>query len=133
MLSVDYDECQIKALYAECHHAGCHHAECRGVAQAGRLTRFCSNFFQSFPGGRRDMIFPPGCVEATPPYMLKRRKYTKGDVQPVDGWRLVMALRSGLLMESTWALDVLNILLYDDIGVTFFGLGNMPGLLVSTP
>ena len=32
-------------------------------------------------------------------------------------------------MESTWALDVINILLYDDNGVTYFGLGNMPGLL----
>lgn len=40
-----------------------------------------------------------------------------------------MALKSGLLMESTWALDVLNVLLYDDNGVLFFGLGNMPGLL----
>ena len=75
------------------------------------------------------MNFPPGTVEATPPYMLKRRKYNKVDVQPVDGWRLVMALKSGLLMESTWALDVINILLYDDNGVTYFGLGNMPGLL----
>ena len=90
---------------------------------------FGSFVLQSFPGSRRDLNFPPGCVEATPPYMLKRRKHTKGDVQPVDGWRLVMALRSGLLMESTWALDALNILLYDDNGVTFFGLGNMPGLL----
>ena len=75
------------------------------------------------------MNFPPGCIEATPPYMLKRRKYTKVDVQPVDGWRLVMALKSGLLMESTWALDVINILLFDDNGITYFGLGNMPGLL----
>ena len=75
------------------------------------------------------MNFPLGTVEATPPYMMKRRKYTKVDIQPVDGWRLVMALRSGLLMESTWALDVINILLYDDNGVTYFGLGNMPGLL----
>ena len=40
-----------------------------------------------------------------------------------------MALRSGLLMESTWALDTLNILLYDDNSVAYFGLGNMPGLL----
>jgi len=61
--------------------------------------------------------------------MMKRRKYTKVDVQPVDGWRLVMALRSGLLMESTWALDVINILLFDDYTVSYFGLGNMPGLL----
>jgi AT-rich interactive domain-containing protein 1 len=61
--------------------------------------------------------------------MMKRRKYTKVEVQPCDGWRLVMALRSGLLMESTWALDTLNILLFDDYAVSFFGLGNMPGLL----
>lgn len=32
-------------------------------------------------------------------------------------------------MESTWALDVLNILLYDDNSIPYFGLGNMPGLL----
>ena len=38
-----------------------------------------------------------------------------------------MALRSGLLMETTWALDTLNILLYDDNSVAYFGLGNMPG------
>lgn len=31
-------------------------------------------------------------------------------------------------MESTWALDILNILLYDDNGIAYFGLGNMPGL-----
>jgi AT-rich interactive domain-containing protein 1 len=40
-----------------------------------------------------------------------------------------MALRSGLLGETTWALDTLNILLFDDNSVTYFGLGNMPGLL----
>ena len=40
-----------------------------------------------------------------------------------------MALRSGLMGESTWALDTLNILLFDDNSVTYFGLGNMPGLL----
>ena len=75
------------------------------------------------------MSFPPGSIESTPPLLLKRRKYTKVDVQPVDGWRLVMALRSGLLMESSWALDAINILLYDDHSFTYFGLGNMPGLL----
>ena len=43
----------------------------------------------------------------------------------------MLALKSGLLMESTWALDTLNILLYDDNSVQYFGLGNMPGLLDS--
>jgi AT-rich interactive domain-containing protein 1 len=51
------------------------------------------------------------------------------DVQPVDGWHIVMSLRSGLAMESTWAIDVLNALLYDDNAFVYFGLGNMPGLL----
>lgn len=74
------------------------------------------------------MTFPPGCVESTQPLMMKRRKHTKVDVQPVEGWRLVMALRSGLIVESTWALDVLNILLFDDNAFTYFGLGNLPGL-----
>jgi AT-rich interactive domain-containing protein 1 len=61
--------------------------------------------------------------------MMKRRKHTKMEVQPVDGWKLVMSLKSGLLMESTWALDALNILLYDDNAFTYFGLSNMPGLM----
>lgn len=73
--------------------------------------------------------FPPDSLEATPPLLVKRKKLSKVDVQPVEGWRLVMALRSGLLMESTWALDTMNILLYDDNSVAYFGLGNMPGLL----
>eukprot|EP00096_Caligus_rogercresseyi_P001290 TRINITY_DN1204_c2_g1_i1.p1 TRINITY_DN1204_c2_g1~~TRINITY_DN1204_c2_g1_i1.p1 ORF type:complete len:1779 (+),score=632.85 TRINITY_DN1204_c2_g1_i1:577-5913(+) len=89
-----------------------------------------SNMRHGYPGGRgRELLFPAGSVEATQPLLLKRRKYNKTDIQPVDGWRLVMTLKSGLLMESTWALDALNILLYDDNAFTYFGLSNMPGLL----
>ena len=40
-----------------------------------------------------------------------------------------MALRSGQLVESTWALDVLSVLLYDDHTVVFLGLQHLPGLL----
>jgi len=40
-----------------------------------------------------------------------------------------MAMRSGLLTECTWALDVLNVLLFDDSTVQFFGISNLPGLL----
>lgn len=40
-----------------------------------------------------------------------------------------MALKSGLLAESTWALDVLNILLYDDVSVQYFNLNHLPGLI----
>ena len=78
---------------------------------------------------REQKTFPAGSVEATQPLLMKRRKYTKIDVQPVEGWRLVMSLRSGLLMESTWALDVINILMYDDHAFGYFGLANMPGLI----
>ena len=31
--------------------------------------------------------------------------------------------------EVTWALDVLNILLFDDLTVVYFGLQHLPGLL----
>lgn len=54
---------------------------------------------------------------------------TRGDVAPVEAWRLMMSLRSGLLAESAWALDILNILLFDDTTVAYFGLAHMPGLL----
>lgn len=67
---------------------------------------------QSAP--KREMIFPPDSVEAVTPLLYKRRKLTRSDVAPVEAWRIMMALRSGLLAESCWALDVLNILLFDD-------------------
>ena len=44
---------------------------------------------------------------------------------------MMMALKSGLLAESTWALDTLNILLFDDSSVSFFNLTHLPGLLES--
>lgn len=40
-----------------------------------------------------------------------------------------MSLKSGLLAETTWAIDALNILLYDDITVAYFHLKHFPGLL----
>jgi len=40
-----------------------------------------------------------------------------------------MALKSGLLVESSWALNVLNIFLYDQNSVTQFRLSHLPGLL----
>lgn len=59
----------------------------------------------------------------------KRRRLTKADVAPVDAWRIMMALKSGLLAETCWALDILNILLFDDNCIGYFGLQHMPGLL----
>ena len=48
---------------------------------------------------------------------------------PVEAWRVMMSLKSGLLSEATWALDTLNILLYDDNTVGYFMLSQLPGLL----
>lgn len=78
---------------------------------------------------RRDITFPPNSVEATVPTMSKKRKLTARDISPVEAWRLYMALKSGLLAESSFALDVLNIYSNDDSTLIFFGLTNMPGML----
>jgi hypothetical protein len=40
-----------------------------------------------------------------------------------------MCLKSGLLAESTWAMDALNILLYDDNTIAYFNLKHFPGLV----
>lgn len=40
-----------------------------------------------------------------------------------------MCLKSGLLAESSWAIDVLSVLLNDDSTSLHFGLQHMPGLL----
>lgn len=49
-----------------------------------------------------------------------------GQTEP---WKLMMALKSGMLAESTWALDTLSILLFDDSTVAYFTLSHLPGLL----
>jgi hypothetical protein len=48
---------------------------------------------------------------------------------PVDPWKLMMSLRGGLLAETTWALDTINVMLADDQTHTYFRLKQMPGLL----
>lgn len=80
-------------------------------------------------GVKRELVFPLESVEAVTPVLYKRRRLGRADVAPVEAWRLMMALRSGLLAETTWALDVLNILLFDDTSIAYFGLAHMPGLL----
>ena len=75
--------------------------------------------------------FPPDSVEATLPVLARRRRGTRADLGPVDGWRLTMALRSGQLAESRWALDALQILSFDDASVSWLGLARMPGLLAA--
>ncbi|MCI4382432.1 hypothetical protein PGIGA_G00014860 [Pangasianodon gigas] len=79
------------------------------------------------PNMRRD--YPMGCVEGTQPLLKPRRKMTSKDTGTPEAWRVMMSLKSGLLAESTWALDTINILLYDDSTVASFNLAQLPGFL----
>ncbi|KAI1895894.1 hypothetical protein AGOR_G00111450 [Albula goreensis] len=73
--------------------------------------------------------FPQGSVECTTPILKLRRKITAKDTGTPEAWRVMMSLKSGLLAESTWALDTINILLYDDSTVASFCLSQLPGFL----
>lgn len=81
------------------------------------------------PPTKRDIVFPADSVEAVAPLLYRRKRLNKGDIGQTDMWRIFMCLQSGLLSECTWALDVLNILLFDDTSIQWFGLANLPGLL----
>ncbi|XP_048784442.1 AT-rich interactive domain-containing protein 1A-like [Lagopus muta] len=78
---------------------------------------------------RRAVSFPPGSVEAAKPVLQKRRRLTAADVGAPAAWRVMMSLKSGLLAESTWALDTITALLHDDSSVASFDLRQLPGLL----
>ncbi|XP_072363747.1 AT-rich interactive domain-containing protein 1B isoform X3 [Scyliorhinus torazame] len=81
------------------------------------------------PPVRREITFPPGSVEASQPVLKARRKLTSKDTGAPEAWRVMMSLKSGLLAESTWALDTINILLYDDSTVATFNLSQLSGFL----
>ncbi|KAJ7991414.1 hypothetical protein DPEC_G00283590 [Dallia pectoralis] len=78
---------------------------------------------------RRDVAFPPGSVEASQPILKPRRRLTMKEIGTPEAWRVMMSLKSGLLAESTWALDTINILLYDDNSISTFNLCQLPGFL----
>ncbi|XP_051519086.1 AT-rich interactive domain-containing protein 1A-like isoform X1 [Myxocyprinus asiaticus] len=78
---------------------------------------------------RRDVAFPPGSIEASQPLLKPRRRLTMKDIGTPEAWRVMMSLKSGLLAESTWALDTINILLYDDNSISTFSLNQLPGFL----
>ncbi|XP_041109741.1 AT-rich interactive domain-containing protein 1B-like isoform X3 [Polyodon spathula] len=81
------------------------------------------------PVDRCEIGFPPGSAEATQPVLKPRRRITSKDTATPEAWRVMMSLKSGLLAESTWALDTINILLYDDSTVASFNLLQLPGFL----
>uniref|UniRef100_A0A673K137 ARID domain-containing protein n=1 Tax=Sinocyclocheilus rhinocerous TaxID=307959 RepID=A0A673K137_9TELE len=84
---------------------------------------------QGFPTIHREVTYPLDSVEATQPQLKPRRRLTSKEIGTPEAWRVMMSLKSGLLAESTWALDTINILLYDDNTVSSFGLSQMPGFL----
>ncbi|GFO01671.1 AT-rich interactive domain-containing protein 1b [Plakobranchus ocellatus] len=79
--------------------------------------------------GKKDLSFPPDCVESVGISTSKRKRLTHKDLAPFEAWRLMLSLKSGLLAESTWALDTMNILLHDDATYGYFSLSTLPGLL----
>nr|XP_057945828.1 AT-rich interactive domain-containing protein 1B isoform X1 [Doryrhamphus excisus] len=98
-----------------------------GMAMMG--SQGCGTLGQFPPNLRRDLNYPPGSVEGTMPILRHRRKLTSKDTGMPEAWRVMMSLKSGLLAESTWALDTINILLYDDSTVASFNLSQLPGFL----
>lgn len=99
-------------------------SKCGQPPQVAAATTYSQN---QLP--KREITFPPDSVEATLPVLYRRKRLCRGDLGPVDPWRIIMCLRSGLLSESTYALDILNVLLFDDSSVGYFGLSQWPGLL----
>lgn len=73
--------------------------------------------------------FPVGCVEAVRPVRRKIKKLNLKVLGQVDSWRVMMALRSGLLSEASWALNLLTALLADNQATSQLKLTNLPGLL----
>jgi len=55
---------------------------------------------------------------------LYRKKTSASDIE-----KIILSLKSGLLAETTWSLDSLNMILRDDSCVNLCRLSNMPGLM----
>ncbi|VDK63472.1 unnamed protein product [Onchocerca ochengi] len=94
-----------------------------GTAVATIMHPSFAQFSQPQP-----MQFPAGCVEATTISQRRRRKLVMKDLMRVNMKRITMALRSGLETETTWALNALNVMLYDDCAPPTI-LNHTPGLL----
>ncbi|CAL8072567.1 unnamed protein product [Calicophoron daubneyi] len=75
--------------------------------------------------------FPPGSIEATQIEPTRRRRYRTKDIGPVPPFKLLMALRSGLTAEVSWALNCLNVLLRDDSGLECISPVTLPVLITN--
>lgn len=86
-----------------------------------------SQAFQSML--KKPLEFPSNSVESVKAVAAKRKRCPARRLRSIDPWRLMLALKSGLLAECTWALDTLCILLADNNTVIYFALTHLPGLL----
>ena len=73
--------------------------------------------------------FPPNSVEAQDvvlePNMRVPAIYIgKGDVK-----KIMMCLKSGLLAETTWALETLTVVLFDDVTMHHISIDTLPGII----
>ncbi|GIY07858.1 hypothetical protein CEXT_21291 [Caerostris extrusa] len=84
---------------------------------------------QTSPVVKKPLEFPPNTVESTTPVAVKRRRCPAKRLGQIELWKLLLSLKSGLLAESTYALDCLGILLADNNTVVYFNLDHLPGLL----
>lgn len=75
--------------------------------------------------------FPPGTIEATQIEPTRRRRCRSKDIGPIVPFKLLMALRSGLTAEVSWALNCLNILLRDESGLEFLTPSTLPTLITN--
>lgn len=92
-------------------------------------TSISGSSYPQQPLPKREISFPSDSIEATLPVLYRRKRICRMDIGNVDAWRIMMCLRSGLLSETTYALDALNVLLFDDSTVPYFILSQWPGLL----
>ncbi|XP_055356781.1 trithorax group protein osa-like [Paramacrobiotus metropolitanus] len=82
-----------------------------------------------------EIVFPPDSVEATEYLSRSRQKLTAkdvGDIKGLDMWKLHMRMKSGLLAESGWAFEMLNIYSSEEQYSSQFKLANLPAGFLDT-
>ncbi|VDN96685.1 unnamed protein product [Rodentolepis nana] len=79
-------------------------------------------------------LFPPGCVEATQIDTSRRKRHRIKDLGNLTATKLVMALKSGLPAETTWALNALNVILRDEPNIleAYFSPPQQPLFAINT-
>ncbi|OQV15940.1 putative Trithorax group protein osa [Hypsibius exemplaris] len=110
-----------------------HHRQHRASAMQMQMMQ------QNVPPPVETFNFPPGCVESTEIVLRNRPRMTARDAAtgatpPVDVWKLHMRMRSGLMAESGWAFEMLNIYTCDrdDQLCGQFSLANLPAGFLET-